>query len=418
MDNHVFYEIGDGDIVYSFQDLLTKYEGNSTTYQRNIMDYQIQALAGTIADESYANINNQYLDVLQKISELKVAKEKLNSYMDYLLAEEEAVSSTSADDMTADSVAPGKDYASLIAEINTQIAAIDAQLSQYMNTRSSLATSVAESKLQADVADFYSDYQSLITKEAQSRLKNDFMKNCYSLIIYKEQLDYNNSYQDYLDFVVEVDTIKFKFGLTTQITLDADSNSVLQNEITIIENQNTYDAVVSLIRSSTAITDNAKIRINLNNIKKQYNMEATINQFINSNSSYYQIQNYIRSYQNYLSSVGTASYTSYRQAELRIKNYQLQKEELEDNIRAYVKRAIKSYDIASQSREVTWNELQVKIKSYNATKTKLEYKRASRIQLQQALYEKEAAEVKYYQSCYQIIVWQDILDNNIYGVTP
>lgn len=107
----------------------------------------------------------------------------------------------------------------------------------------------------------------------------------------------------------------------------------------------------------------------------------------------------------------------YHQTELRIENYRLQKEELENSIRAYVKGAIKSYEIAFKSRDAAWKELQLKDNLYNTAKTKLVYKRSSRLEVQQALYEKEAAEVAYYKSNYEIVVWQDILDNYIYGAS-
>jgi hypothetical protein len=417
VDNNVYYEMGIGDTVYNLQELLSRYEGNSTTYQRNILDYQIQALSGTIADESFDSVNSQYLGTLQKIAELNEAKEVLITYRDSILTEEESASDVAIDELNMDQV-QSIDSTTLITDVNEQIASIDLQLSQYLSSSSSLNVSVAEARLQEDIADFYTDYQNLITKEAQSNLKNEFIKNCYNLIIYKEQLDYYNSYQSYLDLISESDTIKYKYGLITQITLDEDNANVLQNNITVTENQNTYDAMLYSIKHDTFTPDNSKIKLNLTNTKKQYNVETTTNLFINNNSSYYQILNYIRSYQNYLGSAGTSSYATYHQTELRINDYQLQKKELEDNIRAFVKGAIKSYDKAFLSREASWKELQVKIKAYNAMKIKQEYKRASRLQLQQALCKKEAAEVKYYQSCYEIVVWQDILDNNIYGATP
>lgn len=32
--------------------------------------------------------------------------------------------------------------------------------------------------------------------------------------------------------------------------------------------------------------------------------------------------------------------------------------------------------------------------------------------------EKEAAKLEYYQRCYEVVLWQYILDHGIYGVTP
>lgn len=131
-----------------------------------------------------------------------------------------------------------------------------------------------------------------------------------------------------------------------------------------------------------------------------------------------QAQNYIRSYQEYKDTAKISSYTSYRQTELQIESYKLHKEELEDSIRSYVIQAINSYEKALKARETTWKELQIKSEEYNALVTKLKYKRASQLELAKSLYEKEAAEVAYYQSYYEVIIWQDIIDNCIYGAQP
>ncbi len=365
--NKTYYELGYGNTLFSFQDLLSRYEGNSTTYQRNMIEYRIQALSEAIADENYDSVNSQYLEVLQKIVELNETKGMLISYRDTLFAETESISAVTSSSITMNAI-DGTDNSSLIAEINAQIASIDMQLSQYNSSRKSLEMNVADTGLQEDIADFYGDYEKLITKEVESKLKHEFMKDCYNLIIYKEQVDYSNSYQDYLNLLLQADTIKYKLGLITQLTLDTDNINVLHNNRVIAENQKKYDLMLRTIKNDTAIPDNAKIVLNLIYTKKQFDVNDTINKFISSNSSYHQLQNYIRSYRNYLSSAGTASASSYRQTELKIRYYQLQKQELENKIKAYVKEAISSYDTAFQSRDAAWKELQVKAKGYNVTK--------------------------------------------------
>lgn len=307
--NKTYYELGYGNTLFSFQDLLSRYEGNSTTYQRNMIEYRIQALSEAIADENYDSVNSQYLEVLQKIVELNETKGMLISYRDTLFAETESISAVTSSSITMNAI-DGTDNSSLIAEINAQIASIDMQLSQYNSSRKSLEMNVADTGLQEDIADFYGDYEKLITKEVESKLKHEFMKDCYNLIIYKEQVDYSNSYQDYLNLLLQADTIKYKLGLITQLTLDTDNINVLYNNRVIAENQNKYDLMLRTIKNDTAIPDNAKIVLNLIYTKKQFDVNDTINKFISSNSSYHQLQNYIRSYRNYLSSVGTASASS------------------------------------------------------------------------------------------------------------
>ena len=53
---------------------------------------------------------------------------------------------------------------------------------------------VVDTGLQEDIADFYGDYEKLITKEVESKLKHGY-ERLLQLIIYKEQVDYSNSYQ-------------------------------------------------------------------------------------------------------------------------------------------------------------------------------------------------------------------------------
>ena len=123
-------------------------------------------------------------------------------------------------------------------------------------------------------------------------------------------------------------------------------------------------------------------------------------------------------YQEYSNSGSVGTYTAYQQNELQVKYYKLQKEELENNIKEYVNNAINSYEKAYQSWEVSWKDLQVKNSQYNASTIKFQYKRASKLEILESLYEKEAAELSYYQSSYEVLVWQNILDNYIYGASP
>jgi hypothetical protein len=200
--------------------------------------------------------------------------------------------------------------------------------------------------------------------------------------------------------------------------LDVDEVNILHNERAINENTCSYEASINAIVRDTGIVSEAKIKLPLSSDKKSYNPETKTWELINKHSGYQQILNYISSYQEYKDSAKRSSYTSYRQTEIQIEYYKLQKEELEDSIRTYVTKAINSYEKAIKSREASWKELQVKENQYNALVTKHKYKRASQLDVTKSLYEKEAAELAYYQSCYESVIWQDILDNCIYGATP
>lgn len=415
-----YYEIGAGDRVYSIDDLLLLYESKSTTLQQNKIEDQIQAYTGTIAYESYAKLDSQYFDIEQQIAKLNDEKIKLIEYRETLLVMKKEAPAVAEDNLTDKKQLRGadksdEDYASIIDNVNSQISLIEDQIFQYYSNRNALAINVADAKLQADLAEFYNDYQTIITMENQNKLKNAFLKNCYSLIIQKEQLDYNKSYQNYLNLVLKTNSIKEELGLLTKLTLDKDRANILHNEITIVESENLLAKTYESIKKDLGISENIRIKFDYLQTKKQYDLESTINNFINNNSTYHQIINYIRSYQNYLSSAGTSSYASYRQTELTINSYQMKKKEWEDNTRKYVKDILNSYDTAFRKQEAAWRELQVKTDTYNMFQTKLKYQRASQLQLHQAHNEMEAAEVQYLQYCNEIAVLQYILDNSIYG---
>lgn len=409
-----YYEIGHGNNTYGYDDLLYRYRTNSIAYKRAMLDYQIQALNGSLADENYLDINAQHLSILEKIEELEQAKATLIEYKNVLLSQKTQVVTGSAitvDDSITDNTQE------LIREIDIQIGNIDSQLLQYNNTRISVEANLSEARLSKNISSFYLRHQSMIENEAMKKMENDFLKQCYSLIIYQEQLDYYRAYKDYLTVLNDVDTIRYRYGLVTEVVLDTNEVKLLHNERAIIENINSYEAMINAIRKNTGIMDESKIRLQLIYNKKEYNLEKTIQEFINKNSGYQQIKHYINSYQDYKYN-SYISYTSYRQTEARIEYYKLQKEELENSIRAFVIQAINSYESAIKSRDTSWKELQVKNKEYNAFLTKHKYKRASRLDLAKSLYEKEAVELAYYQSSYDVVIWQDIIDNCIYGVEP
>ena len=410
-----YYEIGAGNTTYSYDDLLSTFRANSITYKRNMLEYQIQALNGTLADENHSNINAQHVDILSRLEELEQTKRALIEYKKALLSQEAHVvtgSAISLDNTNKDEITE------LITEIDNQIVNIDAQILQYKSTKSTVETNLSEARLSKNISSFYSSYKSLIEQEAKKKLENEFLKQCYSLIIYQEQLNYYKAYHEYLSLIRNVDSIRYRYGLVTKIVLDIDEVNILHNERVINENTYSYNASINAIVRDTGIMNESRIKLPLFSNKKSYNFEIKTLEFINKNSGHQQILNYIRSYHEYKDYAKTSSYTSYRQNEMQIDYYKLQKQELQDSIRAYVIKAINSYEKAIKAQEASWKELQLKDNQYNTLITKHQYKRASQLEVAKDLYEKEAAKLAYYQSCYESIIWQDILDNCIYGATP
>lgn len=210
------------------------------------------------------------------------------------------------------------------------------QLQQYTGSKASLEINLSDTKLSKDISEFYVSYQTMNEQEVKKKQENDFKKQCYSLMLYQVQKDYNNAYQEYLNLIKETDVIRYRYGLITEIALDGDDANILNNKRVINENKHLYEAVRSSIKKDTGITKEIKLLLPLEYNKKEYNIEATTQKFINSSSSYHQIQNYIRNYQNHHDNAHISSYNSYQQTELQIEYYKLQKNELEDNIKGQV----------------------------------------------------------------------------------
>lgn len=413
------YEIGSGSVKYEYKELLYNYEMYSTTYQRSSITYHIEALGGTIASENYDNINAQYIDIVVKVAELKETKKSLIAYRDVLTQSQETTLTVIENIDTATTATDiDTDYSDLIEEINDQIETIDTQIAQYNKNISSTEASMTDAKLQEEIANFYDIFQNDITLEEQNKLKNDFLKKCYGLILYKEQQDYDQAYQKYLEIVKEIETIKYRLGVTSQSTLDTADTNLLKNGTIILKNNALFDTAFSFIKDEVKLTDELTIVFPLLFDEKIYEPNKTVDQFTANNMGVLQLQNSIKSYQNYMPSAGSKSYSLYKQVELKIKDYQLQVDERKNSIKTYVKEAIFSYENAFKSMNAAESEVKLKKKMCDIVTAKKEHKKATEIELRQAICEKESAEIAYYQCCYEIVVWQNILDNNIYGATP
>ena len=385
------YELGIGENVYSFDEILRDYQSFSTTYQLNSITYQLQALDGTIAMENYNSIQNQYSETSTHLASLKEAKENLLLYKEN----------------TTD--------AEVIAEIDTQINTINSQIDQYNKTINSTNQNMTQAKLQEDIAAYYNIYHSEILLEARNKLKNEFKKKCFNLIVLKEKQDYYQSYNKYLELIFTIENIKYKKGLSGITDLDLAKTNLMNNDLEISKNQIAYDTSYAFIKSEANLKDNARINFPLSIEKKNYNTEQITKNFISNNSSILQLHNFVRSYNSYLTN---CTGLSYYEASLKIDHYNLQDKELRENIKAFVQHAILSYEQSFQSLNAASEELQLKVKQLNITNIKKEHKMATELDLRKIEYEKDAAEANYYQLCYNIVIWQDILDNNLYNVTP
>jgi hypothetical protein len=414
------YIIPGGIETYDYKQLLSRYESNSVTYIRSGITSQIEVLNNTIASENFDSLNGQYVDIIQKIEGLNSTKEQLIAYRSSLIEmQESSISlSTNAED-SLNPITPNvsnDNVLNLIQEINTQIANIDAQLAQYNSSKSTMMSNVQSAKLQENMSAFYKEYQQVLLHESQNKIKYDFLKKCFGLIIMKEQIDYYNSYQQYLSVVSNIESIKFSKGASTKSKIDTINLDIIKNQNSLLEYQNLFDNTKNSIKLETNTGDNITIKLGIDLGQKSYDLDTITKIFLASNTTYMQLQNYIKSYQNYLgSSPGTMSSASYQQLVLKIQDYQLQSSELSSNIKTYVRNAIQAHQYALNSKEVAKSDLVLKNENYNIIKKKLQYKKATTLELNQAYVEKESAEIAYYKCCYEIVLWENIIDNCLYG---
>jgi hypothetical protein len=335
-------------------------------------------------------MNNEYADITVKLSELRSTREALAAY------------------------AAGITDAAVLAELKAEMKSVDAQINQYSSSVSSAGLSLAETKLQEEIAGFYDTCRDLLISNAQASLKNEFLKKCYGLMLAKEQQDYYLAYQSYLDTVRTVQYIKYQKGLVSRVELDAAEANLMKNEVTIFENQSTYDKALSTVRKETNLSSDSALRFQLSIARKEYKEEELQAIFLNNNITIRQLSNYTNSYINYKNNNAIKSQALTKQIDLKIQNYSLQESELRNKIKAYVQEALTAYENAFRTYQMAGSELKLREKQLAIVIAKKEHKRATELDLRKAYYEKEASEVVYYQSCYDIIVWQNILDNHIY----
>lgn len=387
------YELGSGTTVYQYDELLKKYQSSGTTYNRNMISYKIKQYDGELAAESYQAVNAQYTKSMEELAQLNNTKDQ---YLEYraTLTDPDA-----------------------LANIDAQIDAVNAQIQQYNSNVNTLKSNMLDAKLQEEVNKFYSGNEYIIKQEAKAKLENEFLKQCYSLILYSEKKDYYEAYQEYLKIAKRVEGIKYELGLSDEQAFKAAETNLLKNIINIVNYQSAFDSAYNQIKEDIGQKDNFKIALPLKVGKKDYNLERMQNAFENNNVSLKQLQYMAMCYGNYLYS-NNGSNALREQISWQISDYNLQYQELKLNIKTFVSNAISAYGQAFDNLEMAEKDLQLATKNYEAVVAKRANKRATDLDVSKAKYEVEAAQVAYYESIYNVKVWQDILDHTIYGASP
>jgi len=414
---------GDGK-VYSYQEIFGRFESYSIDYKIEVLDNQIQAAKALTADETYTGTQADYLFIQVKVQELKTTKTTLCTYRNEILAgikDKEVVENTAPDTHDASTTISFEDnnaeVSNLLEQIDEQIAAIDTQIANYEISLTTLGKNSADAKLSKDLSAFYTNNQSLLLLVLKDKIGHNFLKNCLSLMIYQEEMKYYILNQDYLNIQKDISEIKSRYGLSNNSQLDSITLSTLENGSLLLEKQSDYESLCTYLKRETAIDEKDTIQYEFPLSLKNYNLTDVTVRFKDTNLTYLQLVNMETSYQSYLYSGGITGSANRHQIELTIDNYRMQKLQLSRQIEDYVKKSLSSYKIAYQKMQTAKTEIDITEKKCKILEKSLKYKISTKLELNKAYVDRQSVYLKYYNLCMEVILWEDILDNNIYEVS-
>lgn len=163
-------------------------------------------------------------------------------------------------------------------------------------------------------------------------------------------------------------------------------------------------------------TDNGLFTLLFDWEKKEFDLQKTIEQFLNNNINYLQLRNMENSYQTYLNSLGITNYASYEQVKLQIKDCQLQQNELKYEIEKYVNYALSQYSLLLEEIEGAKKQMEIAEQNCILVQAKLERKKGTKVDLYKAYMDRTSSKIAYYKSIYHILAWETIIMNDMYGV--
>lgn len=414
---------GDGK-VYRYQEIFSRFECYSIDYKIEVLDNQLQTAKALTADEAYTGAQADYLFLQVKIQELKTAKNTLYTYRNEILAgikDKEAVENAAPDTHDSSTTISFEDYnaevSNLLEQIDEQIAAIDIQIANYESSLTTLGKNSADAKLSKDLSAFYTNNQNLLLLKLKDKTRHNFLRNCLSLMIYQEEMKYYKLNEEYLNIQKDISEIKFRYGLSNNSQLDSITLSILENGSLLLEKQSDYESLCTYLKRETAIDEKDTIQYEFPLSFKNYNLTDVTARFKDTNLTYLQLVNMETSYQSYLYSGGITGSANRHQIELTIDNYRLQKLQFSRQIEDYVKKSLNSYKIAYQKMQTAKTEIDIMEKKCKILEESLKYKKSTKQELYKAYVDKQSVYLKYYNLCMEVILWEDILDNNIYEVS-
>ncbi len=411
--------------TYSFDELWKLYGTYSNTYRRNVLASEIEALKSTIAAINYEKINSQYSEIVNTIEELKSKKKQLEDYKQSLLDMYQPntgpVESINAEivreeELENDNISKSiDDVSELIKEIDIQISYIDTQIAQYNINKGTAGTNAADAKLQDDLAYFNKQHQGILINNTQNQLKLDFMKRCFQLIFEQEQIEYYKEYKDYLGVLYSVEEIKHKKGYSNLQDLTRSNLNLLNNNNNLELAKNDFWTSFGMIQKDTNMKENTTLKLTFAWVEREFDTKKTLEQFIVNNLDYLKLQNTEKSYQTYLNSLGITSYATYEQVRLQIKDCQLQKNQLQYDIENHVNNAIFQYKLSLNEMKAKQEQLKVAEQECIKIEAKLLMKKSTKMDLYKSYMDRTSAKIAYYKTINNLLVWEYILENNMYG---
>lgn len=423
----IIYVLQGSGKVYDWKDVMNRYESYGMDYQINLTSYQLEAAKALTADETYSKTQTDYLTIQARIQELNLAKESLLNARNVAAqsVELEGPGGEASDNTGLTNENPGEsivnkldgttpDSQMQISDIDAQLNAIEVQLASYQQSAAALSKNASDDKLSRDLADFYKDYQGLLTQDGKHKVIHSFMQNCLNLMVGQEQMKYDSMNQEYINLQKQIEEIKYQYGYSTKGKVDEISLNLSENTRVSAQNQENNNLLNSYIKQETGLSENDTIQYNILLNHKNYIITTEINSFVQNTPSYLQLKNMETSYQNYLTSGGITNTAYQNQIGLTIKSYQLQEVQLQRKIGNFVRKAINSYDDSFRKMTSIKQNLEIADNKCKAIEESQKYKKASKLEVKKAYLDRQSVSLKYYSSCMEVLMWEDILENNIY----
>ncbi len=278
---------------------------------------------------------------------------------------------------------------------------------------------MAELELQKDLLSFYPGNETLLVKQMDQNLEYQMKKQLLQLKLLKEQQKYYNTYATYLNVLYRIEDVKYKRGRSTKEEIDDINVRIVKNHADLEGVLADYQDGQEKVGVKTAM-DNYVTQLSLDIVPRHQAM--TVNTLIatikSNNGEYIQLENTVAGYEKYLDSFAADTGSlSYQQGMLQLSDGYLQLMELEEDIASYAKSVISGYKKTVKKQNASALSLAVLSKKRVNVAKQYEKGRGALLACYEAQVKEETERQNYYSLCYQLMIWEEILDKGIYDKT-